>query len=30
MKPGVNAPWPVEIRLKQQEKALEVDFDDGS
>jgi DUF971 family protein len=30
MKPGVNAPWPVEIRLKQSEKALEVDFDDGS
>jgi DUF971 family protein len=30
MKPGVNAPWPVEIRLKQNEKALEVDFDDGS
>ena len=22
--------WPVEIRLKQAEKALEVDFDDGS
>jgi len=30
MKPGVNAPWPVEIRLKQSEKALEIDFDDGS
>jgi DUF971 family protein len=30
MKPGVNAPWPVEIRLKQNEKTLEVDFDDGS
>lgn len=22
--------WPLEIRLKQAEKALEVDFDDGS
>ena len=22
--------WPVEIRLKQAEKALEIDFDDGS
>lgn len=22
--------WPVEIRLKQAERALEVDFDDGS
>ena len=22
--------WPVEIRLKQAEKALEVDFDDGA
>jgi DUF971 family protein len=22
--------WPVEIRLKSKEKALEVDFDDGS
>ena len=30
MKPGVNTPWPVEIRLKQNEKLLEVDFDDGS
>ena len=30
MKPGVNAPWPVEIRLKQHEKTLEIDFDDGS
>ena len=30
MKPGVNAPWPVEIRLKQSEKTLEIDFDDGS
>ncbi|HEY4161976.1 MAG TPA: DUF971 domain-containing protein [Dongiaceae bacterium] len=30
MKPGVNAPWPVEIRLKQNEKTLEIDFDDGS
>jgi DUF971 family protein len=25
-----DAPWPVEIRLKSKEKALEVDFDDGS
>ena len=24
-----GAPWPVEIRLKQAEKRLEVDFDDG-
>ena len=23
-------PWPVEIRLKQAEKALEIAFDDGS
>ncbi|MCI0430638.1 MAG: DUF971 domain-containing protein [Rhodospirillales bacterium] len=23
-------PWPVEIRLKSKEKALEIDFDDGS
>jgi DUF971 family protein len=23
-------PWPVEIRLKSQEKVLEIDFDDGS
>jgi DUF971 family protein len=22
-------PWPVEIRLKREEKLLEVDFDDG-
>lgn len=22
--------WPVEIRLKQEEKALEIDFDDGT
>ena len=25
-----GAPWPVEIRLKSQEKALEIDFDDGA
>ena len=25
-----GAPWPVEIRLKQAEKALEIAFDDGS
>jgi DUF971 family protein len=25
-----GAPWPVEIRLKQSEKLLEIDFDDGS
>lgn len=24
-----DAPWPTEIRLKQAEKALEIDFDDG-
>ena len=23
------SPWPVEIRLKREEKLLEVDFDDG-
>jgi DUF971 family protein len=23
------APWPVELRLKREEKLLEVDFDDG-
>jgi DUF971 family protein len=28
--PRVRSVWPVEIRLKQQEKALEIDFDDGS
>jgi DUF971 family protein len=28
--PSVRAVWPVEIRLKQAEKALEIDFDDGS
>ena len=31
MSPGIGAPhWPLEIRLKQAEKALEIDFDDGS
>ena len=25
-----SAPWPTEIRLKSKEKALEIDFDDGS
>ncbi|HEX4570809.1 MAG TPA: DUF971 domain-containing protein [Dongiaceae bacterium] len=31
MSPGIGAPhWPVEIRLKTAEKALEIDFDDGS
>ena len=30
MSPGIGAPhWPLEIRLKQAEKALEIDFDDG-
>jgi DUF971 family protein len=24
-----NSPWPLEIRLKTEEKALEIDFDDG-
>ena len=24
-----SSPWPVEIRLKREEKLLEVDFDDG-
>ena len=28
--PTRTAPWPVEIRLKQKEKLLEIDFDDGS
>ena len=28
--PAVRQVWPVEIRLKSQEKVLEVDFDDGS
>ena len=28
--PPSGPPWPVEIRLKQQEKLLEIDFDDGS
>ena len=28
--PQVRSVWPVEIRLKQAEKALEIDFDDGS
>jgi DUF971 family protein len=26
----MTAPWPVEIRLRQAEKALEIAFDDGS
>ena len=28
--PKVRQVWPVEIRLKSQEKMLEIDFDDGS
>ena len=28
--PPMGSPWPVEIRLKQAEKALEIDFDDGA
>jgi DUF971 family protein len=28
--PKVRQVWPLEIRLKQAEKALEIDFDDGS
>ena len=28
--PTVKSVWPVEIRLKSQEKALEIEFDDGS
>ena len=28
--PTVRSVWPVEIRLKSQEKALEIEFDDGS
>jgi DUF971 family protein len=28
--PPSGSPWPVEIRLKQTEKLLEIDFDDGS
>ena len=27
--PGGSAPWPTEIRHKQAEKRLEIDFDDG-
>jgi DUF971 family protein len=30
MESGGTRHWPVEIRLKSQEKALEIDFDDGS
>ena len=30
MTPSGAAPWPVEIRVRRAEKALEVDFDDGS
>ena len=29
MTPPAASPWPVEIRLKREEKLLEVDFDDG-
>ncbi len=30
MSPGIGAPhWPLEIRLKQAEKTLEIDFDDA-
>ena len=25
-----TGPWPVEIRVKRAEKALEIDFDDGT
>ncbi|HXV24134.1 MAG TPA: DUF971 domain-containing protein [Alphaproteobacteria bacterium] len=25
-----GGPWPIEIRLKSGDKALEIDFDDGS
>jgi DUF971 family protein len=28
--PRVRQVWPLEIRLKSQEKMLEIDFDDGS
>ena len=28
--PTVRSVWPVEIRLKSQDKTLEIDFDDGS
>ena len=27
--PATASPWPVELRLKREEKLLEVDFDDG-
>ena len=27
--PPAASPWPVELRLKREEKLLEVDFDDG-
>ena len=30
MSPSGVAPWPVELRLKEAEKRLEISFDDGS
>jgi DUF971 family protein len=30
MSPSGAAPWPVELRLKEAEKRLEISFDDGS
>jgi len=27
--PAASTPWPVELRLKREEKLLEVEFDDG-
>jgi DUF971 family protein len=30
MTPSGAAPWPLEIRVRRAEKALEIDFDDGS
>jgi DUF971 family protein len=30
MSEGETGAWPVEIRLKRQEKLLEIDFDDGA
>ncbi len=30
MSDGKKTPWPTEIRLKREEKLLEVTFDDGS
>ncbi len=28
--PDEPAPWPVELRVKRDERAIEIDFDDGA